>query len=190
MKRVGIVRISVALVVVAFCSFVVAGPTKSLLENVTILTVRKAEVKIPQFGTRPLYIVYVDPDVDDSPEVILTDALKQATDDGRLDKDDFLGMGIVNTKDTWIPNFLIRAKIKRSIKRRAEMGIPFERSPIFLDPTQKLKTAWQLGDCDDVEVVMVVGKDRKIKYLKKIKTRADAKAISAEVVQALIREAK
>ncbi|MDJ0761425.1 MAG: YtfJ family protein [Myxococcota bacterium] len=156
------------------------------LSNVDILTTRKKPAVIPQFGKKALYIIYVDPDVKNKPENVITDALKKATDDGILDRKKFLGMGIVNTKDTWIPNFVIRAAIKSSIEEREKKGIPFKYSPIYVDQEHALKSKWQLGNCDDVDVVMVVGKDKKLKYLKRISTRAEAAAMAQKVIQSLV----
>ncbi|MCP4603440.1 MAG: hypothetical protein GY847_23465 [Proteobacteria bacterium] len=166
--------------------FAIAAGVGQKLSNIKVLTVKKEPAKIPEWGKKPLYVIYVDPDVDDKPEQVITSGLKKAYQDGRLNRENFLGMGIVNMKDTWIPNVVIRNVIKKSIERREKNGIPFKYSPIYVDAEHSLKNGWKLGDCDDVDVVMVIGKDMKLKYIGRIKTRQDAKSVSPKIIKALI----
>ncbi|MCP4603705.1 MAG: hypothetical protein GY847_24840 [Proteobacteria bacterium] len=176
---------------IGFCLVFASKPATAAgvgqkMNNIKVLTNKKEPATIPKLGKKPLYIIYVDPDVDDTPEDVITTELKKAHDSGKLDGEKFLGMGIVNMKDTWIPNIAIRAAVKRSIKKREKQGIPFENSPVFVDAEHSLKNGWKLGNCDDVDVVMIIGKDKKLKYIGKIKTRKDAKNISQKIIKALI----
>jgi len=108
---------------------------------------------IPDLGKKVLTIFYTDPDVKDQNEPF-RDLLKAAN----LDKDKYRGLGVVNMKDTWKPNWAIRRVVRQ---KEAKFN-----SLILTDPDYSLKKAWDLGDCDEKDIAIVIGKDRKVYYLK------------------------
>lgn len=125
-------------------------------DGVSNLKLRDGEnepASIPDFGRKVLTIFYTDPDVKDQNEPF-RDALKAAA----LDKELYRGLGVVNMKDTWKPDFAIRKVIRDKIAKF--------KSVILADPDYTLRNAWRLGDCDEKDVVIVIGKDSKVKYVK------------------------
>ncbi len=125
-------------------------------DGVSNLKLRDAEdepANIPDLGRKVLAVFYTDPDVKDQNEA-LRDALKAAN----LDKESYRGLGVVNMKDTWKPDFAIRKVVRDKIAKF--------KAVILTDPGYILRDAWRLGDCDDKDVVIIIGKDSKVKFIK------------------------
>ncbi len=189
-------RISTVIIpMVTYLSFVLVFETVSavglgqLLKNIEIQNIHNVAAQIPDFGIKPLLINYIDPDVaDKSLDTPISKALKKASDKGILKSGSFLGMGIVNAKDSWIPNSLIKGGIGDKISENEKNGIPFEYAPIFIDQKYALKKSWGLGKCNGFNVVIVIGKDQKLKYFKKISTLEEANASAREVVETIQKE--
>ena len=133
---------------------------------------------IPFVGEKVLLIQYTDPDVKD-----VNDKLSEAVKAKKFDEKVYQGIGIANCKDTWIPNAGIRMKARQKEKQ-------FPGSVIMLDENRVVPTALGLGDCNGMGVLMVVGKDKVIKYMKKITTEAESESATAEVVKLLEAEIK
>lgn len=120
--------------------------------------------RIPDLGKKVLVLFYTDPDVKDLNEPF-RDMLKAA----KLDKTKYRGMGVANLKDTWKPNFIIRKVIRGKIKKF--------NSLILTDPNHTLKISWRLGDCNEKDIAIVVGKDKRVHFIKKTKlTPAEMKS--------------
>ena len=45
--------------------------------------------------------------------------------------------------------------------------MPITKSTILADEDYTMPNKWGFGNCDDVSVVLVVGKDKRVKYYKK-----------------------
>lgn len=120
---------------------------------------------IPSIGEKVVMIFYTDPDVKD-----VNDPLSNAVKAKNFAKDKYLGVGIANCKDTWIPNAGIRLKARQKEQQ-------FPGSVILLDEKLLLAKTWELGDCNGSAVVIIVGKDSKVKFLKTIKSEEESKAI-------------
>ena len=133
---------------------------------------------IPYVGEKVLFIQYTDPDVKD-----VNDKLSEAVKAKKFDEKVYQGIGIANCKDTWIPNAGIRMKARQKEKQ-------FPGSVIMLDDNHIVSAALGLGDCNGMGVLMVVGKDKVIKYMKKITTEAESESATAEVVKLLEAEIK
>lgn len=125
---------------------------------------------MPYIGQKVISIMYTDPDVKD-----VNDPLSNAMDAKKYDKTKLCAMGIANCKDTWIPNAGIRMKAKQKQNQ-------FPESVILLDENKTLSGAWQLGNCDETGVVIIIGKDKKIKYIKYVKNKNESQAIINEVL--------
>ena len=133
---------------------------------------------MPYFGQKVISIMYTDPDVKD-----VNDPLSNAMNAKNYDRKKLCAMGIANCKDTWIPNAGIRMKAKQKQKQ-------FPDSVILLDEEKTLSSAWGLGNCNETGVVIIIGKDKKIKYIKYVKTRAQSSAIINEVLAIIDAEIK
>jgi predicted transcriptional regulator len=131
---------------------------------------------IPSIGEKVVMIVYTDPDVKD-----VNDPLSNAIKAKNYAKDKYQGIGIANCKDTWIPNAGIRFKARQKEQQ-------FPGSVILLDEKLLLSKTWGFGDCNESGVVIIIGKDSKIKYLKSVKTPEDSKAIIAVVTKIIEEE--
>jgi len=126
---------------------------------------------IPDLGKKVLTIFYTDPDEKDMNEPF-RDMLKAA----KLDKTTYRGLGIVNLKDTWKPNFIIRKVIRGKIKKF--------KSTILTDPAFIVRNQWHMGDCNNKDVVIVVGKDKKVKFIKKGPLTAAEKKATLALIRA------
>ena len=137
-----------------------AGAAKvgQVMSNLTLKDAKDNPTKIPHFGKKVLYIVYADTQSADDNDP-LSDALRAK----KFDQKRYTGMGIANLKDSWQPDFVIRMVIRKKIKQ-------YNRT-ILTDDDGTVPAKWGLGDCDDRAVAMVIGKDKKLKYLKKGKVR-------------------
>jgi hypothetical protein len=120
---------------------------------------------IPFIGEKVVMILYTDPDVKD-----VNDPLSNAVKAKNYSKDSYLGVGIANCKDTWIPNAGIRFKARQKEQQ-------FPGSVILLDEKLLLAKTWVLGNCNESGVVIVIGKDSKVKYLKTVKSAEESKSI-------------
>ena len=131
---------------------------------------------IPFVGEKVLLIQYTDPDVKDVNDK-LSDAVKAKKFDARL----YQGIGIANCKDTWIPNAGIRMKARQKEKQYAG-------SVILLDENHIVPKALDLGDCNAMGVLLIVGKDKAIKYMKKIASEDESLKATPEVIKILEEE--
>lgn len=144
-----------------------------LVSNVKISNTSNKVSAIPSLGEKVIVIFYTDPDVKD-----VNDPLSDAIKAKKFPQDKYAGIGIANCKATWIPNGAIRLK-----SRQKEQQFP--GSVVLLDESEKVKEAWLLGDCDGKGVVLVVGKDYKIKYLAYVKNQAESKAAIPQVLKVI-----
>jgi predicted transcriptional regulator len=128
---------------------------------------------IPFVGEKVLLIQYTDPDVKD-----INDKLSEAVKAKKFSDKLYQGIGIANCKDTWIPNAGIRMKARQKEKQ-------FVGSVIMLDEDHVLPKALGLGDCNGAGVLLVVGKDKVIKYMKKITSEEESVKTAPEVVSLL-----
>jgi len=151
------------------CSAVVSGAAVSLyakpgyadlqtgasLENATVRDAEDRDTTIPSFGEKVLLILYTDPDVADQNDPF-ADKVKAAG----LDLQFFQSVGIANMQDAPAkPNWIIRAIIRSKIKKY--------HVTILTDPKRLLVNAWNLGNCNDRSVVILIGKDKKVRYFHK-----------------------
>ena len=133
---------------------------------------------IPFVGEKVLLIQYTDPDVKD-----VNDKLSEAVKAKKFDSKVYQGIGIANCKDTWIPNAGIRMKARQKEKQ-------FPGSVILLDENHIVPKALDLGNCNGAGVLLVVGKDKVIKFMKKITSEEESRKVTEEVVNLLEEEIK
>ena len=150
--------------------------TGKTMTSLMITDANNQPKQIPFVGEKVLLIQYTDPDVKDINDK-LSDAVKAKKFDAKL----YQGIGIANCKDTWIPNAGIRMKARQKEKQYAG-------SVILLDESHIVPIALGLGDCNGMGVLLVVGKDKVIKYMKKITTEEESKKATDEVIHLLEQE--
>ncbi len=171
-----------ALVAALFCCFyllpiAMQAQTETIVgKTMTALMISDANnqpKQIPFVGEKVLLIQYTDPDVKD-----INDKLSDAVKAKKFDEKLYQGIGIANCKDTWIPNAGIRMKARQKEKQYAG-------SVILLDEARILPTSLGLGDCNSMGVLLVVGKDKVIKYMKKISSEEESQKSIEEVIKLL-----
>lgn len=125
-------------------------------QTVSTVQIRDANnnpATIPDIGGKVISLFYTDPDVKDQNEKFREELKAQ-----NFDKNKYRGIGVANLKDTWKPNFIIRKIIRGKMEKF--------KSLILTDTDHTLKNKWSLGDCNEKDVVIIIGKDRKVKYFK------------------------
>jgi len=130
---------------------------------------------LPDLGNKVLAIFYTDADVAD-----LNDPLADAIKAKAFDEAFYRGLGVANLADSKAPNFLIRKIIRGKIEKY--------KSTILTDPDRVLPAAWELGDCNNTSVFVLIGKDKRVKRIQSGAIRgADIDAI-VELITGLIKE--
>jgi predicted transcriptional regulator len=145
-----------------------AAGVGSVVANVDVRDSVNNAAKIPDLGAKVLTVFYTDADAADLQDP-LSDALKAKKYGDVI----YRGQGIVNLKDSKAPNWLIRRIIKGKEQKYD--------TKILTDPDNILKTAWGLADCNNAAVVIVIGKDSKIKYINYLRKTIDAAEVAKVV---------
>jgi Predicted transcriptional regulator len=173
MKRIIAISILLPLCLILKAQQASVGKT---VGNVRILSTANKLTGIPELGQKVLILFYTDPDVKD-----VNDPLSDAVKAKKFSHDKLAGIGIANCKETWIPNSAILMKSRQKEKQ-------FPGSVVLLDENQTIKTAWSLADCNDRGVVIVVGKDMRIKYISYVKSQDESKSIIGHVIRTIQEE--
>jgi len=130
--------------------------------------------EIPFLGKKVIVIFYTDPDESDFNESF-RDLLKSEN----ISKEKYIPIGIANMKDApWKPNSLIRLMIRNKINKF--------HSIILNDDNHKLKNKWNLGDCNNKDICIIIGIDKKIKYIYKDKMDSNESKKAINIIKELI----
>jgi len=124
------------------------------LNNVQIRDAEDKPAWIPDFGKKLIGVFYNDAD-----EADMNDPLADVLNAKNFDESKYRGMGVGDLKDSKLPNFIIRKIIRGKIEKY--------NTTILTDPDLSLAGAWALGDCNNTSVFLLIGKDKKVKYVKK-----------------------
>jgi predicted transcriptional regulator len=127
----------------------------------------------PQYKGKVVVIFYADPGSKDLNND-LQNALKAAREAGTLDKKNYEGLGVVNVKDSIVPNFILRSIIKSKQEET--------KAVILIDPDYTVLKLW--GLTSKTSNIIMLDKQRVCRYLYKGKVPA---ADIAKVI-ALIQE--
>ena len=155
------------LVVLLLSSAPFAGSqeTRRRVSNVEVLDLDGNPAMLPQWGKKNLLIFYVDPDRHKQNE----DFTYELEENGRAKSDRITAFGILNLKDTWLPNATVRSMAR---KRTAKNG-----ALVLADQERALQTAWGLGKCNNLFVLLFVTKEGEIVFERKGElTEADKEA--------------
>jgi len=120
---------------------------------------------IPYLGEKVVILFYIDPNLQN-----INDPLSNALKVKNFSSAKFCAVGVVNCKDTWIPNSIIRTKARQKQEQNP-------KAVILLDKNNSLATGWSLGKCDNRTVIIIIGKDSKIKFLQSIRSQEESKKI-------------
>lgn len=146
------------LIVIAAFTFTVSAEAQSLprkVRNVEVQDLDTNKARLPWWGEKNLLIFYVDPEVPKQNH----DFISHIEETGRVQGPNIEGFGIVNLKDAVYPNSLVR---KIADARTAKNG-----ATILCDPDHYISSAWRLGDCDNMFVIMLVNKAGELVYIHK-----------------------
>jgi predicted transcriptional regulator len=140
--------------IIAFTAgYVNAAAVGDVVSNPQIRDAEDNPATIPGIGTHVVGLFYSNTAASD-----LGDPMADVIKAKKYDKAIYSGLGVANMKDSAAPNFIIRSVIKGKIEKY--------KSTILTDVDLTLPKAWGLGDCKDKSVFVLIGKDKKIKYLK------------------------
>ena len=154
-----------ALMILAFaCSVAYAQDEKPLevplphkVENMEIVDLFNKPTKLPMWGEKHLLIFYVDPDRYNQNNEFTVELEENHAAEG----EDIYGFGIVNLKDTWLPNNIIRSLARKRTEKN--------KAVIITDEDRSIAKKWGLGDCNNYFIIMFVTKEGELVYCKKEK---------------------
>lgn len=164
-------KIILAALLLMTCS--IEGQTDSILTTLIFANVNDDETGVPFLGQKITIIFYVDPDVQG-----LTGPVSDALEGEKFSLDKNAFIGIVNCKETWLPNALIRMRARKEQELHPE-------SIILMDYDRLLARALNLGDCNNKVVLRITGKDLRVIYNKVISSEDESKAIVPGFMEAL-----
>ena len=110
----------------------------------------------PQYRGKVVVVFYADPGSKDLNND-LQHALKAARESGKIDKNYYEGLGIVNLKDSAVPNFVL----KRMIKNKQEET----KAVILMDIDHSVLNSW--GLTSKTSNIVMLDKQRVCRYLYK-----------------------
>ncbi len=171
MKKVAVLGLILSLAI--FGAQADAANVGDTVSNVTVRDASDNPAQIPDLGVKVMTIFYSDADAADVADPV-TDALKAK----KFPEAVYRGQGIANLKDSKAPNFIIRKVIKGKEQKY--------NTKILTDPNYSLKNAWGLANCNDASAVIVIGKDRKIKYINYYRKSSPANAAEAAKVVGVV----
>ncbi|MBR4964701.1 MAG: hypothetical protein IKZ32_05030 [Alistipes sp.] len=145
-------------IVIAMFAFALNTDAQSLprkVRNVEVQDLDAQKARLPWWGEKNLLIFYVDPEVPKQNHDFIT----WLEETGRVAGPNIEGFGIVNLKDAVYPNNMVR---KIADARTAKNG-----ATILCDPDHYISSAWRLGDCNNMFVIMLVNKAGELVYIHK-----------------------
>ena len=125
------------------------------VENIEMVDLNNAPTQIPHYGEKNLLIFYIDPDKHKQNE----DFTYEMEENHLASGPNIEGFGIINLKDSMFPNGIVRSMAR---KRTAKNG-----ATVITDPDRRLAKKWELGDCNNMFVLMVVSKQGELVFCKK-----------------------
>ncbi len=164
------ISILVLIFSVALVGVVYALSVGQTVPGVQVRDSQNRPTAIPDLGSKVVTVFYNDTSAAD-----FTDPIATALKDKDYPKAKYRGQGIANMLDSGgVPDWLIRSIVRKKEKK-------FD-TKILTDPSHLLKNAWNLGDCNDIGVVIVIGKDRVVRHMSKIKSVAQGRALVNTIV--------
>lgn len=132
-----------------------AEPLPHKVENLELIDLSNNLTKLPMWGEKHLLIFYVDPD-----RYNQNNAFTVEIEENRAaSSDKIYGFGVLNLKDTWLPNNVIRTIARKRTEKN--------HATIISDVDRTVATKWKLGDCNNQFIIMFVTKDGELVFCKK-----------------------
>ena len=137
------------------CTAAMAQVRPHKVENVVLRGLDGSKTSLPSFGEKHLMIFYVDPDRHKQNEAF-TYELEETH---RAESDQILGFGVLNLKDTMLPNGIVRTMARKRTEKNGAL--------VLVDEERTLATEWGLGDCNNRFTLIFVTKEGEIAFLRK-----------------------
>lgn len=153
MKLTRVLLLILASITLSICAEAQSLPRK--VRNVEVQDLDAKKARLPWWGEKNLLIFYVDPEVPRQNHDFIT----YIEETGRVQGPNIEGFGIVNLKDAVYPNNLVR---QIADARTAKNG-----ATILCDPDHYISSAWRLGDCNNMFVIMLINKAGELVFVHK-----------------------
>ena len=168
MKRKLIIAVSSIFILVSAFTLLNALSVGQVAPNLTLKNGENTST-IPGYGTKVLTIIYTTVKASDFCDPV-SDAIKAKG----FPKAKYEGIGIANMKDSsGVPDFMIERSVK---KKRAQYG-----ATILTDADGITSQEWGLGDCKGKSVMVILGADKKVKFIKTFSSKATQSDIDTVV---------
>ena len=149
--------------------------------NPTIVTLTNDKSDLPDYGSRHMFLFYVDPEsyVTESANRELEKELKA---DGKLGlagktySPDIQGYAVLNLADTKLPSGLIRAVVRMVLGK----NVP---SLNYADNDHSLRNAWKLPDVNNKFVLMFITKDGDLVFYRESPMTPEDKELMYNTIQ-------
>ncbi|MBO7313282.1 MAG: hypothetical protein J6U48_03525 [Alistipes sp.] len=125
------------------------------VRNIALENQNNQRVYIPYWGEKNLLIFYIDPEVATQND----DLLNYISSSECITSSNIKGLGIVNLKDAVYPNWMVRKIINaRNVK---------SNTTILYDRENLISNAWDLGNCNNKFVTILINKSGELIYFYK-----------------------
>lgn len=148
-----------------------AQPLPHKVENLEIVDLYNNPTKLPNWGKKHLLVFYVDPDRHRQNH----DFIVELEETKAAASEDIYGFGIVNLKDTWLPNNVIRTLARKRTEKN--------KAIIITDENRSVAEKWGLGDCNNQFILMLITKDCELVYCMKGEFTEEEKAEFLRIIQ-------
>jgi predicted transcriptional regulator len=168
MKRKLLIVVSSLLVIMGGVTLVNSLSVGQVAPNLTLKNGDNTST-IPGYGTKVLTVIYATVKGSD-----FCDPISNALKAKGFPKAKYEGVGIANMKDSsGVPDFVIEKSVK---KKRAQFG-----AVVLTDADGLTSQTWGLGDCKGKSVLVVLGADKKVKFVKAYSGKAPQGDVDAVV---------
>lgn len=163
----------ILLLTVALCCLTAlrAQELPQKVHDIELKALDGSDIMLPYFGEKNLLIFYVDPDRHKQNEAFTY----ELEENGRAKSDNIAAYGILNLKDTALPNSIVRSMAR---KRTAKNG-----ALVIADQKRTLQTEWNIGKCNNLFVLLFVTKEGELVFLRKGELSEEDKAAFYEVLE-------
>ena len=149
--------------------------------NPTIVTLNNDPSALPDYGSRHMFLFYVDPEsyVRESANRELEKELKadgKMGMQGKTYSPDIQGYAVLNLADTKLPSGLVRSVVKMVLGK----NVP---SLNFADNDHSLRNAWKLPDVNNKFVLMFVTKDGDLVFYRESPMTPEDKELMYNTIQ-------
>lgn len=159
-----------ALAMSAMSAFAQEGLPRKV-SNVDLQTLDKQATQLPCYGEKNLLIFYVDPDKHKQNE----DFTIELEENHRATSPNILGFGVLNLKDTWLPNGVIRSMARKRTEKNGAL--------VIADPNHALSNGWDLGNCNNKFVLLFIDKEGQLVFMRKGELTEQDKADFYEMIE-------